>query len=184
MKALIPNLLTLARLLLVPVFLYLVIKDRHMAGAAVFLVAALTDAVDGFIARRCGAETSFGANFDPFVDKTLLLTSYVLLSSMGIIPLWLGAIVVIRDLSVFICIMVFRGAAVFKDAGVDVALRTTVAGKATTVLQVLTVLWALAVGASGEPFAALGAITAMITVFTGADYVRRVFSERARRKAA
>lgn len=185
MRANIPNLLTLARLLLVPVFLFLVIKDRPLQGAVVFLAAALTDVLDGFIARRFGQTSAFGANFDPFVDKTLLVTSYALLSSMGIIPIWLGVLVVARDLAVFFGILFLRGAAIFKEVGTDVAVQTTFWGKSTTILQVITVLWALVfVEGGGFFFTVLGVVTAAITVFTGADYIRKVLAESANRKAA
>ncbi len=188
MIATIPNLLTLARLLLVPVFLYLVVKERYLLGAVVFLVAALTDALDGFIARRNGQSSAFGANFDPFVDKTLLVTSYALLASMGIIPLWLGIVVVARDLAVFSGLLFLRGAAIFKEAGRDVAMRTTVAGKSTTILQVITVLWALVVmegvegGGDGVFFTAMCAATAAVTIFTGLDYAYREFKAGGKKK--
>lgn len=181
MKATIPNLLTLARLLLVPVFLFLVIKDRLLQGAVVFLAAALTDVLDGFIARRYRQTSAFGANFDPFVDKTLLVTSYALLASMGIMPLWLGAVVVARDLAVFFGILFLRGAAIFKEAGRDVAVRTTFYGKSTTVLQVVTVIYALVLGNDGWLFAALCLLTVAVTVYTGLDYSYREFKVRGKK---
>jgi cardiolipin synthase len=98
----IPNLLTFARIGLVPLLLVLLQEQKFSLSLAVFIVAGLTDALDGFIAKRFNAQTRLGAILDPLADKALLVSSYVMLSIMGIIPFWLMVVVVFRDIVIVI----------------------------------------------------------------------------------
>ncbi|MCX5833093.1 MAG: CDP-alcohol phosphatidyltransferase family protein, partial [Deltaproteobacteria bacterium] len=93
----IPNLLTLLRILLVPVFVILLIQGLFLKALLVFVVAGLTDAMDGFIARVLHQKTVLGLYLDPLADKALIITSFVTLSVMGLIPPWLAVLVISRD---------------------------------------------------------------------------------------
>jgi len=93
----IPNLLTLARIGLVPWLVVLLQKQQFTLSLLVFIVAGLTDALDGFIAKRFNAETYLGSLLDPLADKGLLVSSYIMLSVMELIPFWLMVTVVFRD---------------------------------------------------------------------------------------
>ena len=94
----VPNLLTLARIGLVPWLLVLLQNEQYGWSLAVFVIAGVSDALDGFIAKRFDAQTELGAILDPLADKALLVSAYVMLSVMGIIPFWLMVVVVFRDI--------------------------------------------------------------------------------------
>jgi len=101
----IPNLLTVARLIMVPVFGYLVLAIEQTeavqwASAAVFLVAALTDLVDGVWARRYGLVTNFGKIADPIADKALIGTALVALSIQGEIAWWVTGVIIFREIAI------------------------------------------------------------------------------------
>jgi cardiolipin synthase len=95
---LIPNILTVLRLLLVPVVVLLMV-ERHMSAAFfLFVLAGLTDGLDGWLAKHFGWATELGAWLDPVADKALLVSIYVTLGLFGAIPLWLVFLVVSRDI--------------------------------------------------------------------------------------
>lgn len=93
----IPNLLTLARVLSAPTLAWLILRDNYLLALYVFLGAAATDALDGFLARHLHQETEFGAALDPLADKLIGLTVLILLTLQHWIPLWLTLAVVVRD---------------------------------------------------------------------------------------
>ena len=93
-----PNVITVARMLLVPVLAYLLLRQAYAYALLAFTVAAVSDAVDGFLARRFNQFTRFGAIMDPLADKAILLTAVVLLGWSGLLPLWLAAAIVARDI--------------------------------------------------------------------------------------
>jgi len=94
----IPNTLTLGRILLVPLLVWLIIDQEMFAAFLVFLLAGLSDAADGFLAKRFGWHTELGAYLDPIADKALLVTIYVTLGLSGHLPVWLVIAVVSRDI--------------------------------------------------------------------------------------
>jgi cardiolipin synthase len=96
------NQLTIARIILIPLFVLLVSYDRLGAALTVFVVAGVTDALDGLIARVTGQRTSLGAWLDPMADKLLLVTTFVVLTLPNLpltnhLPIWLTIIVISRD---------------------------------------------------------------------------------------
>jgi cardiolipin synthase len=93
----IPNLITLARILLVPVVVWAIATGRMQMAFLLFLAAAISDAVDGFLAKRFGMKTELGAYLDPLADKVLIVSIYVSLGITGVIPLWIVLLVVSRD---------------------------------------------------------------------------------------
>jgi cardiolipin synthase len=94
----IPNLITIVRLFLVPVSITLVVMREWEAAFIAFLVAGISDAADGLIARHFDMKTELGAYLDPIADKTLLVSCFITLSIIGEVPAWLTIAVVFRDL--------------------------------------------------------------------------------------
>jgi cardiolipin synthase len=94
----IPNLITLGRILLVPVVVWAIASGEMRVAFLLFLVAAVSDAVDGFLAKRFGMTTELGAYLDPLADKVLIVSIYLTLGFNGIIPRWIVIMVVSRDI--------------------------------------------------------------------------------------
>lgn len=94
----IPNTLTLARIVLVPLVVWLIIMHDNLAAFLLFLTAGLSDAADGYLAKRYGWRTELGAYLDPIADKALLVSIYVTLGFAGHLPAWLVIAVVSRDI--------------------------------------------------------------------------------------
>ncbi|MGC8719632.1 MAG: tetraacyldisaccharide 4'-kinase [Thermodesulforhabdaceae bacterium] len=129
----IPNILTIIRILLTPVFLLLLLNDHRVGALVVFFIAGLTDGLDGFIARAFKQKSVLGAFLDPVADKTLLVTSFVALSWLGLVPIWLTALVITRDLAIM------TGASLLVIADVPFEVKPSIAGKLTTLFQLATV---------------------------------------------
>jgi cardiolipin synthase len=96
----IPNLITLARILLVPVVVWAIATGQIRLAFLLFLAAGISDAVDGFLAKRFGMKTELGAYLDPLADKVLIVSIYVSLGITGVIPLWIVILVVSRDIMI------------------------------------------------------------------------------------
>jgi len=133
----IPNILTLIRIILVPIFVILMMQGSFSYALAVFVIAGVTDGLDGFLARILGQQTVLGSYLDPLADKALIITSFVILATLEIIPSWLAVVVISRD-----CIILF-GVSVLFLMSVPFEIRPTYVSKATTVLQLLTVFLVL-----------------------------------------
>jgi cardiolipin synthase len=102
----IPNLITLARILLVPVVVWAIASEEMRLAFGLFLAAGVSDAVDGFLAKRFGMATPLGAYLDPLADKAMLVSIYVALAIVGVIPLWLVILVVSRDIMIVAAVIV------------------------------------------------------------------------------
>ncbi len=96
----IPNLITIARLLMVPLVVVMIGAGHWAAAFAIFLLAGVSDAIDGFIARRWGMQSELGAYLDPLADKALLVSIYVALAIHGVLPGWVAIVVVFRDIMI------------------------------------------------------------------------------------
>lgn len=101
----IPNFITLGRIILVPVVFWLVVSGRPQAAFYMFLVAGISDAVDGYLAKRFGLATELGAYLDPLADKLLLVSLFVALGVLGELPSWIVIAVVSRDLLIVMAIL-------------------------------------------------------------------------------
>lgn len=101
----IPNLITLGRVILVPVVFWLLVTGEIQAAFIVFVLAGISDAVDGFLAKRFKWETELGAYLDPMADKLLIVCIFIALGVTGRLPLWLVIIVVSRDVLIVIAVM-------------------------------------------------------------------------------
>ena len=96
----IPNIITLIRIVIIPVFVTALVYKRYDYALALFIVAGISDALDGLLARITNQKTQFGAFLDPLADKFLLTVSFILFSVYGWIPSWLTITVISRDLIV------------------------------------------------------------------------------------
>jgi cardiolipin synthase len=94
----IPNFITIARLLSVPLIVWLMIADRFLEATILFILAGISDAADGFLAKRFNASSELGAYLDPVADKALLVSAFATLGFKGALPAWLVVLVVSRDL--------------------------------------------------------------------------------------
>jgi cardiolipin synthase (CMP-forming) len=166
----IPNLITLGRILLVPVVVWAITAGEMRVAFALFLAAGISDAVDGFLAKRFGMTTELGAYLDPLADKAMLVSMYVALGIIEAIPRWLVILVVSRDIMI-VC-------AVILSLVVDkpVPLKPLMVSKLNTVAQI--VLVAVVLGALGFELEAgiaiviLTALVAALTLLSVAFYVR------------
>lgn len=165
----IPNLLTVARLIMVPIFGYLVLgieqsNSAQWASSAVFLIAALTDLVDGVWARRYGLVTNFGKIADPIADKALIGTALIALSIQGEIAWWITGVIIFREIA--ITLLRFW---VIKQ-GVIPASR---GGKVKTVSQIVAIVaFLIPLGGWVDVVAQLSLGVALaLTITTGIDYV-------------
>jgi cardiolipin synthase len=165
----IPNLITLARILLVPVVIWAITSGEMRIAFLLFLAAGISDAVDGFLAKRFGMATELGAYLDPLADKAMIVSIYVALGIAEAIPRWLVILVVSRDIMIV--------GAVMLSWLVDkpVALKPLMISKLNTVAQIVLALVVL--GALGFDFDAdvavvtLTALVAALTLVSIAFYV-------------
>ncbi|MFZ2448491.1 MAG: CDP-alcohol phosphatidyltransferase family protein [Syntrophobacteraceae bacterium] len=165
----IPNLLTIGRILLTPVLAWLILQGRLTSALVLFFIAGMSDAVDGFLARHFNQKSKFGAYMDPLADKALLVTSFVVLCYIGLIPTWLTVITVARDL------MILSGFFALYLSGVKVEMRPLAVSKATTFFQLLTVFTMLGsslIELPGPAYTALFLVTAAFSVYSGGRYVQ------------
>ncbi len=163
----IPNILTLTRILITPLFVILLIRNQYTQALLVFGVAGLTDGLDGFIARCLNQRTALGAHLDPIADKLLLITSYVALAVLEVIPAWVSVVVIARD------VIIILGIAVFTLTEKKFTIRPTIISKCTTTAQICTILVTLfdpdqmRLGML-HPFALW--TTALLTIISGLHY--------------
>jgi cardiolipin synthase len=106
-----PNLITLARLLSVPLTIWLIFGERYGAAFWVFFGAGVSDALDGYVAKRFDRRTRLGALLDPAADKAMLVGVYVTLGLTGQLPGWLVSLVVLRDVLIVLGFFLIRGTA-------------------------------------------------------------------------
>ena len=133
----IPNTLTLLRILLTPLFAIFLIRQHFDLALLVFAIAALSDGVDGLVARLFRQKTTLGSFLDPAADKLLLVTAFVILAIQELIPSWLTVIVITRD------VLILFGVALFTITGRTFVPKPSMLSKITTVAQVASVLFVL-----------------------------------------
>jgi len=177
-----PNLITIARLLAVPVAVGLISEGALSWAFWLFLAAGASDAIDGFIAKRFNAETELGRYLDPIADKTLLVAVYVALAIHDFLPAWLVILVVSRD------VLIVGGVLLSLMLDRRYRVRPSFASKINTAAQI--VLAAVALGVEGGvlsamvPLEPLVYIVAASTLISGAGYVidwlREAFAEEDR----
>ncbi len=141
----VPNLITFVRLGLVPVVAYCIVDRAYAAAAALFLIAALSDAADGYIARRFKVVSRLGALLDPVADKLNMFVATVTLAWQDLVPTWLAVAIVGRDAAIVAGVLAYRA------AGRGLEMRPTLLSKANTVLEFSVLLLALAAAAGWIP---------------------------------
>jgi cardiolipin synthase len=129
----IPNVITLIRILLTPIFIIFLIQGHYRRALLVFLLAGVSDLADGLIARVWHQKSRLGSYLDPLADKILMAASFVTLSIYRQIPPWLTVVVLSRD------VVLGLGVLIFRLADIPLIVRPSLAGKWTTTLQVTTV---------------------------------------------
>jgi cardiolipin synthase len=165
------NLITLGRLLSVPVSIWLILAGQYGAAFWMFVIAGISDAVDGFIAKRFNMRTRIGALLDPVADKTLLVSTYVTLGVAAQLPTWLVILVVSRDL------MIVGGFLLVQLLSAETRSEPLMVSKANTALQIILVALTLARLAFAFDDHGLGVVliyaVAATTVLSGAAYLVR-----------
>ena len=175
----VPNLLTVFRMVLIPVFVSLLFYQRFLLALAIFIVAGVTDGLDGLLARRFDQRSSLGTILDPIADKLMMVTSFVVLSMRSVfpqpvpshlpIPFWVTIAVISRD--VFILV----GAAAINIVTGFRGFRPSILGKINTTVQIVAI-GAIMLAASVPYGTGYYLPTVYATVFTfavmsGAHYV-------------
>jgi cardiolipin synthase len=172
----IPNIITLIRIFLVPVFIMSVFYGKFKEALGIFFFAALSDALDGFLARKFNKVTMLGVILDPLADKALIDSGYFLLSYTGkYIPIWLTVIVLSRD------VLILMGSWILSIFNKMDRIKPTYLGKATAFLQFFTLLATLLKLNCGFPNGSiLGVLfftTAIFTVASALQYTYRGIKE-------
>jgi cardiolipin synthase len=167
----IPNLITSFRILLIAPIAVALLHHEQLIALGLFFLAAASDLVDGFIAKRFGWQSAVGGVLDPAADKLLLATSFVVLAVMGLVPLWLMATAVARDL------IIVGGAVAYRLWLGPVEAQPSNLSKLNTLCQAVFIVCVIARQQFSQPDAwaivTLGALTFLTTAVSGIDYVLR-----------
>jgi cardiolipin synthase (CMP-forming) len=165
----IPNALSVLRMLLVAPVAWLLLDNEYRLTLGVFAVAAATDGLDGFLAKRCGWTSELGKILDPLADKILLVGVFVTLAILGVVPVWLAAVAVGRD------VVITTGAILYNWLYGYPHGRPTAVSKLNTLCQILYLLVLVTAHAAGQTseiaITVLGALVFVTTVVSGLDYV-------------
>lgn len=164
-----PNAISLLRIVLVAPILFFIIDGRYDLALMLFFVAGFSDGVDGYLAKRFGWGSRLGAFLDPVADKVLVAGSFVTLVVTGHVPVWLAAVVILRD------VVILGGALAYSFFVAPVEVEPTRISKLNTALELLFVLFVLSRAAFDWPAAItitiLGAAVLVTVVVSGIDYV-------------
>jgi len=173
-----PNILTLIRVLLTPLFVILIINKYFEWALLTFAIAGITDGLDGLIARLTHQRTELGAYLDPIADKLLTFAAFISLAIIEMIPSWLVVIVITRD------IIILVGFLVMFLTNYHPKINPSFLSKMTTTFQITTILFALLAGLF-PLFKQLSIfayyVTGMITILSGIQYVyigTRILNEK------
>ena len=172
------NKITIVRLLLVPLFISFVLYAKWEMALLVFILAAISDGLDGYIARRFKQRTELGTVLDPIADKILILSAFISFSVVKIfpgserLPLYVPIVIISRDA------IIVLGAVLIQFIKGKIEIRPTAIGKVTTFFQMITVI-SILMKLSVSPL--LWNIAVAFTIFSGTDYIikgARVFNEK------
>ena len=170
-----PNLLTFLRLVALPFLVVAILDGRHGTALAIFLVAAITDIVDGYLARHFGMGSPLGAYLDPIADKLFLISSFVVFALPGTpsvvhIPIWLLVLTIFRDVLILVISLVMYLAMGIRD------FPPSVLGKVTTFSEVSTIVAILLANVDALPDFVAKAffwIVLVLTLASGLHYILR-----------
>jgi len=170
----IPNFLTTLRIVLIPVFVSALIYRRYDYGLYIFFFAAVSDFLDGLIARMKNQQTELGKFLDPVADKFLLVTSFVLFAVYGFVPKWLTITVISRD------IIIVTGWLILYFLTHRARVEPSVLGKAANASQLILLVYILlSINLQGDFLGIetlLVYVTAFLTVISGIHYIYRGLS--------
>lgn len=163
----IPNLLTLGRIILIPVFILILCIWNSVAGhavaAVVFALASITDYLDGYLARKWKVVTNFGKFADPLADKMLVMTAFIMLVELGMVPAWIAAIIICRELAVI-------GLRLLLVENGGTVLAAAMPGKIKTFTQMFSIIFLLL------HFSMIGTlllyVALIFTIYSGYDYFK------------
>lgn len=163
----IPNILTLLRIVLVPLIVWAIAQGEMGLALAAFVIAGVTDALDGWIAKTFDMKTELGAYLDPLADKALIVSIYVSLAIFGFLPAWVAILVVSRD------IMIVSGVVLSYVIGNPLTIKPLLVSKANTAAQIILaalVLAAKGLGLALDPviMVAMGAVAILTLASAGA----------------
>lgn len=164
----IPNTLTVARILIIPVFITSIIYKRYNYSLYLFIIAALTDLFDGLFARLTNQKTVLGTFLDPIADKFLLVTSFVIFTVYGWVPKWLTIIIISRD------IIIITGWLILYFTSGITKIDPSIIGKATIWVQSLLIAYILIdinIPMGKELLTLFFILTAAITIISGLHYI-------------
>lgn len=166
----IPNILTMTRIVLIPLFVTSVIYRRYDYALHLFVIAALTDTFDGLIARLKSQKTPLGNFLDPLADKFLLVTSFILFSIYGLVPTWLTITIISRD------VIVVTGWVILYVVTHAAKVEPTFLGKTAITCQLVLICYIL-LEINLPPLPDIHPyliwITAMFTILSGLHYIYR-----------
>ncbi|WP_430867052.1 CDP-diacylglycerol--glycerol-3-phosphate 3-phosphatidyltransferase [Demequina aurantiaca] len=178
MSAALPNILTAARLLAVPVMVLLLLADNGAEGPdrwwalVVFLIAGATDFLDGYLARRWAVVSTFGKLADPIADKVLILSALAMISLIDGIGWWAFIVLAVREIAVTVGRLMVAG---------DTVIPASQGGKVKTALQVIAItifLWPNTEAWVDYVAYALLIASVVLALVTGYDYMRRIVAAR------
>ena len=165
-----PNIISLCRLLSVPVAVYLILHDYMTAAFWLFVAAGVSDAVDGYLAKRLGMASILGSYLDPIADKVLLVGVYITLGQAGHLPSWLVIMVVFRDL------IIVGGVVLLHISNDGVRMRPLLVSKMNTVAQIALIALVLAklgigLDVGADFITGLIYLVAVTTIASGSTYM-------------
>jgi cardiolipin synthase len=163
-----PNFITTIRIILAPVFVIYLINDRFLPALIVFLMCAVSDGLDGMLARVLNQRSKLGAYLDPIADKLLLVAAFVTLSVRGHLPAWLTVLVFSRD------IMILLGVIVLSLNRMEFIVKPSPVSKVTTWLQFITIVAVLSQGylpQFAQFYLYIFYLTALLTISSGLHYM-------------
>jgi cardiolipin synthase len=168
----VPNLITAIRIILAPVFIIYLINDQFLSALIVFLLCAISDCLDGMLARLLKQKSKLGSYLDPLADKFLLVAAFITLSIRGVLPPWLTVMVIARD------ILILLGVIVLFLNKMELKINPSIVSKITTCLQFITVVVVLArnhLPFGMEAYSTIFYITALFTISSGLHYMHYGF---------
>ena len=170
----VPNILSFIRLFLVPIFIISFFVIGKYVALGVFLIASITDVVDGYIARHFNAITEFGKILDPFADKLMKMAALISLTIVNLIPIWVTVLMITCDLA-----MIISGLCIYKK---KITIQSNWIGKAGTLIISLGVVLSFFTEWIGEVnvYVIYAGIT--VAVVAGLDYVYIFFNKKINRK--
>jgi cardiolipin synthase len=144
------------------------ISDRTLGALIIFIIASISDALDGFLARVFHQKSNLGTHLDPLADKILLMTAYITLAILKMIPSWLAVLAISRD------VIILLGVLILYLNRYPVKIHPSLLSKATTVIQAATILIVLSHGYLNIEFLRIYAfwLVALLTIASGLQYIR------------